>query len=307
MNPVRFWQWLSREHTAISAMAAIVAMIAGLSGTAFGIITLTGNEGSAARELEQAAVSIERRLGPDAQFYDVRDIIVPAEEVRARLPESQYFSDDGFYALDEDDMGEWRYDLITESEFYELSLGSLEGLDELPELPLHLWRSEIHDVTAPIELNQFDYVFVERISLEQLSELFSFGVEEPETEGGAGAGADEAVEQLARQYRGDSTGALLVGQLAFLLPYGVADVRPVLNSVQKTGNVVYAKATLEISDAVVDGETYDQFFLEREVMIVSTATDVWLIQTSVGSADRLSPSFEWIDDWFLRFGIVEGA
>jgi hypothetical protein len=306
MNPARLWHWLSREHTSITALSGVTAMFAGLAGIAFGVITLINDDDSTSAEIEQAAVSIERRLGPDAESYDVREIVVPPEQVRTKLPESRFFPDDGFYAVSDDALGDWTYALLTEEEFYELSIGDVPELDDLPELPLHLWRGDIHEMTLPIAVNQFDYVFVERLSLEQVAEIFTLGLGEPESEGIDPEIDSEALEELGRSYRGDSIGALLVGQLQFMLPYGVADVRPVLNSIQKTGNVIYAKTTLELEDAVIDGEEYGQYFLEREIILLSTDTDVWLIQTSVGSEDRItSGSFDWVKDWFLYFGIVE--
>jgi hypothetical protein len=295
--PNSIWKWLSQEQPTIAALGAISGTFIGMAGLGFGIFTYISDD-DAPPELEQAAVSIERRLGDETQFYDVRDIVVSPDEVNDVLPDSDYYAQDDFYALPEDQLGDWVYDYTTESEFYDLTIGEDILPEDLPELPLHLWRSDLHEMLIPEPVTQFDYVFVERLSLEQFSELFDVNTEPPPE-------SDTDVTALARRYLPDAAGTMLVSQLPLMFPVGIPGLRPVLNSVQKSGNVVYAKGTIEVLDPIRDGEQLDQFFFEREIMIVTTQSDVWLIQTNVGTEDRTGPSFQWLDDWFLHFGIVD--
>jgi hypothetical protein len=300
----RFWGWLARQQSPITTLAGITGIFAGLSGFGFGLFTILNDEDESPA-LEQAAVSIERRIGEEAQFYDVRDIIVTPEEVRDKLPESKFFTDDDFYAVPDDALGDdWTYELTTEPEF--VALTGVESPPGLAELPLHVWRREIVEVGEPVEANTFDYVFVQRVAHEEVAALVASGFGEPpaDPENGVEAGDFAGLEELGEQYRGDSTGVILMSQMPYMLPLGISDVRPVLNTVQKIGNVVYAQSTVEIRDAVVDGEPYDEFFLERELMLISTEDDIWMVRTNVGTPDRRSDSYAWLDDWFLHFGIV---
>lgn len=301
-GPLSFWRWLSQEHTSISALAGVTAIFGGLTGIAFGVYALATDDPANAT-LEKASVSIERRLGPDAQFFDVRDTVVPEAEIGDRLPDSQLFPQDDFYAIKDEDLGDWTYEETTEPDFYRLQ--GIEPPPGIPDLRVHLWRNEERAVGQPINGQIFDFVFIEKVSHEQVAELFGLGLGPPdESLSGDETITDEDIAELQEDYRGDSTGVMLLSQLPILLPIGLPDVRPVLNTVQKKGNVVYAQSTIQIDGLEIDGEQYDTFFIEREVMMISTRTDLWLIQTNVSTPDRISDSFQWIDDWFLRFGIV---
>ena len=77
-----------------------------------------------------------------------------------------------------------------------------------------------------------------------------------------------------------------------------------MKEIHKVGNVVYAHLETVLNDVVVNGQPHSEFLLIREMLLVSTPTDLYVVKTLVPTApDYSSDAIAWINGWFVDFGI----
>ena len=80
----------------------------------------------------------------------------------------------------------------------------------------------------------------------------------------------------------------------------------VLKEIQKAGNVVYAQFETVLKDVEINGKQYGEFYLLRELLLISTPEDLYIVKTLVPTApDYGSDAIAWINGWFADFGIPD--
>ena len=80
-------------------------------------------------------------------------------------------------------------------------------------------------------------------------------------------------------------------------------MRTQLVSLEKKGNVVYAQLENTLYNVTVDDEPHPEYHLVRELVLISTPSDLYIVKTLVPSADYRSDAPRWIMEWFGQFAI----
>ena len=120
--------------------------------------------------LRRDAGIIERRLGKDGEFLDVRDLWVSENYVIGHLTDSEYFAEDNFYAASGNSEGSpWIYKETTDQELLASQIRehfASESADNSAPFQIHLWRGKlVHEVTASdIFVSLFPSIVVQRMS-----------------------------------------------------------------------------------------------------------------------------------------------
>jgi hypothetical protein len=264
--------------------------------------------------LQQSLSSIQRAMGPDTEYLDVGAITVDSEEAHG-LAQVQLFPGDKFYGLPDELLAGWTYGTTTELQLLsdvtgeppEVVLFELAPMGVTEELltarPVHLWRGpQAHVVEGiPGLRNLYSQVLVQRASHDDVRRFL--GVPSPSGPLDVPTESDEALAALDRFYQGDSTGLWLLLQLEIEVA-STGNEQTELESIQKKGNLVYARFETTFSDIVVDGELYPQYFWTRELVLISTPEDLFMVKTSIPTADQTSEDFAWMTRWFQAFHVL---
>jgi len=259
-------------------------------------------------DLSSTLASIKRNMGGKA-YLDVRTIQLD-KNLSFDVPQhSKFFSDDSFYATE--NLNSWKYIQTTEGELISWIIGQAipPQLNALTNNKIHLWRSEedlkVKNIVGFKTL--FPFVFVQRFPVSNLASLFGSTVDMIGKENGEdlASTSDEGMETLDRLeniFRGDMVGNLFFGQLT--LNFQAALVSPQLSTelveVQKVGNVLYAQFLFTLKNVSINNKTHKRFYLRKEIIILSTQTDAYLIATLVPSSDPSTrhKSFSQLTEWF---------
>lgn len=127
-------------------------------------------------------------------------------------------------------------------------------------------------------------------------------IEKEEKEGEPNA---KRVEGL---YRDDIIGAFFSKQLRGLVttPVDFPNTSVSLVTLQKVGNVLYTQVSVRLKDVKVGGRPLSEFYITRELIIISTPDGAYIIQTFVPSEDpsRRAQTFAAVTTWLNDFRIV---
>ena len=77
-----------------------------------------------------------------------------------------------------------------------------------------------------------------------------------------------------------------------------------LSSVEKRGNVVYARIETTLKDVTVAGTRYEEYYFDRELIFISGRDEVFLVKTIVPSVDHRSPQATFINTWLLSLRVL---
>jgi hypothetical protein len=262
--------------------------------------------------------SIERRMGEATDWFDVRSVMVSRQMASRILPNSHFFAEDHFYALKPEAPANWAYEQTTEfkllNDITRLDLQSMPVAiqEALTLVPVHLWRSnDTHRIEGSKSFKSlFSYVFVQRLPHKLFPQIIGVSIsdkiEAPSSElPDLDMDKDKIIKALESFYRGDATGTYLTFALQLELLGATAGFHTELTSIQKKGNVVYAQLESILSDVVVDGKKHGEFYLIRELMLISTPSEMFLVKTLIPTPDRRSDDFQWISGWFGNFAIPQ--
>lgn len=269
--------------------------------------------------------SIARSVAGAAAPIEIEKILIDQSEA-AEKPGVTYFAGDRFFALDEDESSDWTYEETTELE----SMAGLSGMtgdevvdalvrvaqasgcardqDQMRRLltisPVHRWTK---GDTVPVEgvpglTALAPFVLVQRFPHALVPELLCADVpmETPEATAATPTSPFQALEQF---YEGESTGLMLLLQLNSEVSSG-SQMRTSLDSIEKKGNVVYVGLNTTLVDATVGGQHYSEYQVSRELILISTKDDIYLIKTFVPTPNFSRTDQEWVSRWLKEFRIV---
>lgn len=264
--------------------------------------------------------SIEWRLGGATDWLDVRSVVVPKQKAATLLTSSNYFDEDSFYARLPEQMSNWIYEKTTE-----LKLISIVQGRDLVRLPpgvihastlapaVHLWRHKRMHRIEGIEgfKAAFPFVLVQKFPHTLFSRMVGISIKGgptvlPEVPSSRlpDVDLDKIIPALERFYRGDAAGMFLTFQLQLeVFATMSSKTRAELTSIQKKGNLVYAQLESILEDVVVDGKKHREFYLVRELVLISTPNELFIIKTMIPTPDHRSEHFHWISEWFGTFAI----
>lgn len=272
----------------------------------------------------QELSSIKRGMGEDTTRLDVTRLIIPRESVNELIQSNSYFfSQDHFYALKSKLNDKWEYELTTELDFllklmrpkdiYSAMVVEAETLFRL--IPVHLWRNkETYRIKENKESDKvivslFSHICVQRITHETFAKMMGTALtEKMETSISKllddDVEADSQITALEKFYRGDATGFFLAIDLKKALSSVSTIHQPILTSIQKKGNVVYVRTESILRGVVVNNVQYKEFYFIRELVLISTPSELFFVKTFVPTYDLRSKDFQWITRWFGYFRIV---
>jgi hypothetical protein len=120
---------------------------------------------------------------------------------------------------------------------------------------------------------------------------------------------DETLTTLNGMYRGDAAGLMLSSLLNIEMQFA-ASFRGAghtnLKEIQKAGNVVYAQFETVLKDVEINGQRCPEFYLLRELLLISTADDLYIVKTLVPTGPEFNTdAIAWINGWFGDFGIPD--
>ena len=242
---------------------------------------------------------------------DVQGLLVPAADIPFKATGAKSYDDDSFYALDPAEGSGWTYQLTDETEliFDQLAIeGSIEGLDTefLSEFPVHTWQSDAVFLTDNVGFKKVrPRIVVQRIPHSRMVQAISKGVAQ-----GFNASEEQIDEELVptitqlleEQYYRDPTGVYL-GNLLKQFAAFTPDVFLVLDSVRRSGTSLDARYTLILYDATVNEEHCKHFYLVYRNIALYTPGALWIVRTTVPTANRLSDHYEWVTKWMSAFAI----
>jgi hypothetical protein len=271
-----------------------------------GIIDLQGQIDT----LEQSLGSIRLSIGPDTNYFDVTRLIVQ-RETRNEVPATSATFDDGRFFATPEGTSPWTYEETTElnstAEVYGLTdeefragygqLLAQQGLtqaqiddllDEMSNLVVHRWQTGpdklIED--SDQQLNVPTQVLVERVNHDRYVEILS--------------GLTPVPGQL---YSRDESGLILQSQL---LTRQLSGQFPLINSLQKQGDIAYAAIETPLFDVTVNGDPFDEYVLHEDMLIISTPSDAYLIRRIVADEGR-SADAALLNQWLDEFRVCENC
>jgi hypothetical protein len=272
--------------------------------------------------------SIARSVAGAAAPIEIQDLLIDQSEA-AEQPGITYFAADRFFALAEDESSDWTHEETTELD----TIANLSGMtdddlvdalveganasgcrrdrDQMRRLltisPLHRWTK---GDTVPVEgvpglTSLSPFVLVQRFPHELVPELFCADVliGTPQALQATPTLASDALEQF---YKGESTGLMLLLQLNTEVVSG-SQMRTSLSSIEKKGNVVYVGLNTTLVDVTVGGQDYGEFQVSRELILISTKDDLYLIKTFVPTPNFSRSDQEWVSRWLSAFRIVASS
>jgi hypothetical protein len=272
--------------------------------------------------------SIARGVAGAAAPIQIEDILIDPTEASEK-PGVTYFAADSFFALAEDESSDWKYEETTELE----SVASLSGMtdvevvdalvqaanasgcvrdrDQMRRLltisPLHRWTKgdsvPVEGIPGLEALSPF--VLVQRFPHELVPDMLcaALPVGTPLAMQATPTTPFNVLEQF---YKGESTGLMLLLQLNTEVVSG-PQVRTSLTSIEKKGNVVYVGLNTTLVDAVVGGQDFSEYHVSRELILISTKNDIYLIKTFVPTPNFSRTDQEWVSNWLNEFRIVASS
>jgi hypothetical protein len=275
----------------------------------------------------QSAVigSIARGVAGAAAPIEIEKILIDESEAAER-PGITYFSADRFFALAEDEPSDWTYEETTELEnvasltgFTEAEVvdafvqvanagGCARDRDQMRRLltvsPVHRWAK---GENVPVEgvpglTTLAPFVLVQRFPHDLVPEMLcaDLPVGTPAATQATPTSQFQVLEQF---YKGESTGLMLLLQLNTEVISG-SQARTSLTSIEKKGNVVYVGLNTTLVDVTVDGQDYAEYQVSRELILISTTNDIYLIKTFVPTPNFSRTDQEWVSRWLKEFRIV---
>lgn len=280
-------------------------------------------------ELRTRLRSIERRLGGN-EFFDVKRFFVDDARQLQLSKAAEFHNDAGFYAPN--DETRWQYMKMSEMEFARYVMGAENPLYAMIESmapqsedfgTVHVWKGideQMVEGPSPVE-KMFPYISVERIGYDELFGHISKMTELLADEMLLGKFDEAALseedrdlfvaltgEYTVRMFRGDAVGALLPSYL--FMSQMIANMYPnvhfYIDNLQKTGNVVYLQTVSTLSDVVIGGEHHANYFVTKEIIMISTHDAIYMVQTNVPNHEPVPRNeyFVWVNEWLGDFAVV---
>jgi hypothetical protein len=273
---------------------------------------------AAVEDANSKLASIKRGIS-GSEYFDLRKLLYSGTDP-VDLPErAKFFPSDQFYAdLDDSD---WDYSMTTE-----MGLLSLFGeviKTEVPEklrpvvtaAPVHLWRGKTtYDVKGSDVGRLFPFISVAKTPLSSISQaVASLATDEDLTKLAStaslskGDSASVFASKLDKIFRGDVVGSLLYYQMDAEEDASMSspEMGFYIVEMQKVGNVLYCQTLVTMKDMTVGGRSYPLYYIRREVMIVSTAENVYVVTIFVPSSDPAPRGkiFSAVNSWLSAFRI----
>jgi hypothetical protein len=292
--------WAQLERHPFRALLAFTILV---GGTVFSVVHYFDSQRLEATkhdydlkltDSENKLASINRGLA-GGDYINVARLVVHRGE-RNRVPlQSKFYADDSFYAPD---LRAWIYKKTTDREFFTSIFGE-EGKKQINELtglaPVHVWtRGALvpvgnHDVIQ----NFAPCIYLQRLPIDELTVQLNL----------------EAAKnsQPAALFQGDIIGAMLAQTFAnvFKTLTFTSDTQASLLSITKVSNVLYCQFLLTIRNVTVDSRKLDSYFVNLEMIVISTNNNVYTICDIIPSEEPIlrGPISAEVTEWLNAFAV----
>lgn len=249
-------------------------------------------------ELESRLASIERGVKGQKRL-DIRKLIRTSDDSSIIGKYQTYFPGEQFYA--QKNISGFDHQEISELQYHRLLAGfnarnafvSSDGLGGVP-INLHLWRNskDFKVQTKNHTSHWFPHFCFQKMSRNQVNQLSRLGANEAVSELESkhkirldAESVGRQLEQLANVMADDIVGMFFYHQLSVCFDEAIADpqisTRLVKN--QKLGNVLYAQFRTQYNDVKVNQRVRKAFYVHHEVILLSTADDIYLVKIVIPS------------------------
>jgi hypothetical protein len=283
------------------------------------------------RDLDSKLASVKRGM-TGHEYFDIRKLLLLPGDT-SNIPQSaSFFSEDQFYANSKSP--DWTFSRSTELALTSELAG--EPPDKLPKqlikastaFPIYLWKGkEVHKVKdSDLFRNAFAYIILQKIPKDRLKEIIGLGVSMAQEEDDEGKknqlksdkpatlaesrakSAEEFASKLDEIFRGDIVGSFFTLKLTIQLQVAIASPKTTFSlvEIQKVGNVLYSQTLITLHNVKIDDKLSPLYYVRQEVMIISTADTLYVVQTMIPSDDPVprgkipSSVTQWMDDFRVR-------
>jgi hypothetical protein len=281
------------------------------------------------RQLNSRLATIERRLGTTSDTFDVTRLLVTPKDAAKWLGHAQYFPDARFYGRRLAATDNWVYEQSTELALMTQMIGAdlettkqsmpPQQVQAFERFPLHTWRGpQVFKFGGDLPIKQLQpLIFVQKVPHSLMPQLFADFTEEAETTEPTDPAhpeekaptREETLTTLNGMYRGDAAGLMLSSLLNVEMQFAVSfrgAGHTNLKEIQKAGNVVYAQFETVLKNVEINGQHCAEFYLLRELLLISTADDLYIVKTLVPTGPEFNTdAIAWINGWFGDFGIPD--
>lgn len=275
-------------------------------------------------DLKSKLSSIKRGISSN-EYFDIRQLFVKNEDIKAIPTSLSFFSEDQFYALKE--VGSLKYSKPSYVDLFKINEGK-----EPPDLYkslysnkyVHLWTTEdevrieniegLKLISPRIKLqktskDELRGMFGELFHKLNLSKMVDSYVEKNKLSDGS-FDKSSIEKNLENIYNGNWSAILLDQYLTqcLSLPAYNPNMSFELLNVNKVGNVIYTQGLATFTDVTVNNKYYKRYYLRDEVIILTSSTAVYIISTLVPSSDPSTrdPVYNDISNWLHSFKMIIG-
>jgi hypothetical protein len=243
---------------------------------------------------ESKLASINRNLA-GGDFMKVEKFLARRGD-RSHVPaQSKFYPDDSFYAPE---IKGWIYTKVTDRVFFTSIFGK-EAEKQMSEItgiaPMHVWtRGPLKPVGNNDVIENFaPSIYVQRLPLDELTVQLNL----------------EAAKnsQPTTLFEGDVIGSMLAQTFSniFKKLTITSDTQASLLSITKVSNVLYCQFLVTIHDVTIDGRALPSYFINLEMIVISTPKSVYTICDLVPSEEpvlRGSVPAE-VTEWLSGFAV----
>lgn len=218
--------------------------------------------------------SIDRNLA-GGDLMKVEHFLLRRGDRKGVPGRSKFYAEDSFYAPD---VPGWIYQKTTDREFF-MSIFGEEGQKQVNEItsiaPVHVWtRGPLKPVGShDVIQNLAPCIYVQRLALDELTVQLNL----------------EAAKhsQPSSLFEGDVIGSMLAQTFAnvFKTLTFTADTQASLLSISKVSNVLYCQFLLTIHNVTIDSRTLPSYFVNLEMIVISTPKNVYTIYDLIPSEE----------------------
>lgn len=292
-----------KTHVESNPFAYLIVVAVSVGGLVFSVVSYFCSEKLAMTELthkekmaesENRLASINRKLA-GGDYMDVAHFVVHPGDRNRLPPQSRFYPDDSFYAPTPQG---WAYKKTTDKEFF-ASIFAEQGQKQVNEYtglaPVHVWtRGALvpvgnHDVIQ----NFAPCIYVQRLPIADLTIQLNL----------------EAAKhsQSATLFEGDIIGSMLAQTFSnvFKTLTFTSDTQASLLNISKVSNVLYCQFLLTLHNVTIDSRQLDSYFINLEVIVISTKNNVYTISDLIPSDEPMlrGPVPAEVTEWLNGFAV----
>jgi hypothetical protein len=269
-------------------------------------------------KFESILSSIERDV-PGQEYLDIRNLLMWGERNKTIPNNLEYFSNDNFYAIQNDDY--WNYFKMSEFEFvamlYQENIDSL-FTDSAQQVSLkngliHIWSSEKIN-TEDNNIQNIPFITLQKIDFSHFGNMIGQSINSEYTRKMYDLedscitefNFEEFTDLLDKYMKTDAPYFIFMAQNNMLMDlFGSQEnISIKANKIQKVGNVLYSQHQIKIEELNQQGLLCSHY-IHRETIIVSNFDCLYMISISIPSEEPIIRDAvnSHVNDWISNLKI----